>query len=72
MFDVIIITDKGKTTNRVRCNIKHCSIGKSRDNLVPIRGWRIAPIHCRIEMTDKGIYVEDTSEGIGTRSTVKR
>ena len=66
MFDVIIITDKGKTTNRVRCNIKHCSIGKSRDNLVPIRGWRIAPIHCRIEMTDKGIYVEDTSEGIGT------
>ncbi len=66
MFDVIIITDKGKTTSRVRCNIKHCSIGKSRDNLVPIRGWRIAPIHCRIEMTDKGIYVEDTSEGIGT------
>lgn len=66
MFDIIIITDKGKTTKRVRCMIKHCTIGKSRDNLVQIRGWRIAPVHCRIEMTDKGIYIEDTSEGIGT------
>ena len=67
MFDIVVITDKGKTTSRVRCNIKQCSIGKSRDNLVRIRGWRIAPIHCRIEMTDKGIYAEDKSEGIGTR-----
>lgn len=66
MFDIVVITDKGKTTKRVRCMIKQCSIGKSRDNLVQIRGWRIAPVHCRIEMTDKGIYVEDVSEGIGT------
>ena len=66
MFDIVVITDKGKTTNRVRCNIKHATIGKSRDNLVQIRGWRIAPSHCRVEMTDKGIFVEDTSEGIGT------
>jgi pilus assembly protein CpaF len=67
MFDVIVITDGGSTTKRVRCNIKHCTIGKSRDNLVQIRGWRVAPVHCRIELTDKGIYVEDTSEGIGTK-----
>lgn len=66
MFDIVVITDKGKTTKRVRCMIKQCTIGKSRDNLVQIRGWRIAPVHCRIEMTDKGIYVEDVSEGIGT------
>jgi pilus assembly protein CpaF len=66
MFDIIIITDKGKTTSRVRCNIKQATIGKSRDNLVQIRGWRIAPVHARIEMTDKGMFVEDTSEGIGT------
>ncbi len=67
MFDIIVITDKGKTTKRVRCMIKQCTIGKSRDNLIQIRGWRIAPVHCRIEMTDKGIYIEDTSEGIGTQ-----
>jgi len=67
MFDIIVITDKGKTTKRVRCMIRQCTIGKSRDNLIQIRGWRIAPVHCRIEMTDKGIYIEDTSEGIGTQ-----
>ena len=66
MFDVVIIADKGKSKRRVRCMIKQCTIGKSRDNLVQIRGWRIAPVHCRVEMTDKGIYVEDTSDGLGT------
>ena len=66
MFDVIIITDGGKSTKRVRCSIKHCTIGKSRDNLVQIRGWRVAAVHCRIELTEKGIYVEDKSEGVGT------
>ena len=67
MFDIIVITDKGKTTRRVRCTIKQCSIGKSRDNLIQIRGWRIAPVHAHIEMTDKGLFIEDRSEGIGTR-----
>lgn len=67
MFDVILITDGGKTSNRIRCTLKHCTIGKSPNNLVQIRGWRVAQQHCRIEQTDKGIYVEDTSEGIGTK-----
>lgn len=67
MFDIIVVTDKGKTSRRVRCTIKQCSIGKSRDNLIQIRGWRIAPVHAQIEMTDKGLFVEDRSEGIGTR-----
>ncbi len=67
MFDIIVIADKGKTTRRVRCTLKQCTIGKSRDNLIQIRGWRIAPMHARVHMTDKGIFVEDLSEGIGTR-----
>ena len=65
MFDVIVITDNGASVNRVRCTLKQCTIGKSRDNLVQIRGWRVAPVHCRIELTDKGLYVEDVSEGGG-------
>lgn len=65
MFEVAVMTDKGATTERIRCTLKHCSIGKSRDNLVQIRGWRVAQVHCKIEMNDKGIYVEDVSEGSG-------
>jgi pilus assembly protein CpaF len=65
MFDVIVITDKGTNVNRIRCTLKQCTIGKSRDNLVVIRGWRVAAVHCKIELTDKGLYVEDVSDGNG-------
>ena len=67
MFDIIVIADKGRTTRRVRCTLKQCTIGKARDNLIQIRGWRIAPVHARIEMTERGMFIEDLSEGIGTR-----
>jgi pilus assembly protein CpaF len=65
MFDVIVITDKGASVNRISCTLKQCTIGKSRDNLVQIRGWRVAQVHCKIELTDKGLYVEDVSDGGG-------
>ena len=65
MFEVVVITDKGANIERVRCTLRHCTIGKSRDNLVQIRGWRVAQVHCKVELTDKGLYVEDVSEGSG-------
>ncbi|NQZ31306.1 MAG: Flp pilus assembly complex ATPase component TadA [Oceanospirillaceae bacterium] len=65
MFEVVVITDKGANVERVRCTLRHCTIGKSRDNLVQIRGWRVAQVHCKVELTDKGLYVEDVSEGSG-------
>jgi pilus assembly protein CpaF len=65
MFDVIMKTDGGKKTEKIRCNINHCTIGKSRDNLVQIRGWRVANVHAELEQTEKGIFVIDKSDGIG-------
>jgi pilus assembly protein CpaF len=65
MFDVLIKTDGGKKSEKIRCNINHCTIGKSRDNLVQIRGWRVANVHAELEQTEKGIFVIDKSDGIG-------
>ena len=65
MFDVVVITDNGANVDRVHCGLGHCTIGKSKDNLIQIRGWRVAQVHCKIELTDKGLYVEDLSEGSG-------
>lgn len=65
MFDVILKADKGKKSERIRCNINHCTIGKSRENLVQIRGWRVANVHAELEQTDKGIFIIDKSEGAG-------
>jgi pilus assembly protein CpaF len=65
MFDVILKADKGKKSERIRCNINHCTIGKSRENLVQIRGWRVANVHAELEQTDKGIFIIDKSDGAG-------
>ncbi len=65
MFDVLIKTDGGKKSEKIRCNINHCTIGKSRDNLIQIRGWRVANVHAELEQTEKGIFVIDKSDGIG-------
>lgn len=65
MFDIIVATDKGKSKETVRCNINHCTVGKSRDNLVQIRGWRVANVHAEFEQTEKGIFIIDKSEGMG-------
>jgi pilus assembly protein CpaF len=65
MFDIVVITDKGKTSETVRCNINHCTIGKSRENLIQIRGWRVANVHAELEQTDKGLFIIDKSDGLG-------
>ena len=56
MFDIVVTTDKGKSSETVRCNINHCTIGKSRDNLIQIRGWRVANIHAELEHRKRTVY----------------
>jgi pilus assembly protein CpaF len=65
MFDIVITYDKGKGQEKINCPGKTATIGKSRDNLVQIRGWRIAHSHAVLEQTEKGIYIEDRSDGSG-------
>lgn len=65
MFDIVVTYDKGKGQEKINCPGKTATIGKSRENLVQIRGWRIAHHHAVLEQTDKGIYIEDRSEGSG-------
>src|SRR5687768_8705492 len=72
MFDVIVKTDSGKKSEEIRCSINHCTIGKSRENLVQIRGWRVANVHAELEQTEKGIFVIDKSDGVGLQVNGER
>ena len=65
MFDVLVTYDKGKGQEKIHCPGKTATVGKSRENLVQIRGWRISHNHAVLEETDKGIFVEDRSDGAG-------
>ena len=63
MFDIVVNTDKGKKLKGVRCPAKDCGIGKARDNLIQLRGWKISPYHAELRQHADGIYVEDKSGG---------
>jgi pilus assembly protein CpaF len=66
MFDIIVKTENGKKVHGLRCPINECGIGKARDNLIQLRGWRIAPHHAEIQRNVQGLFVEDKSGSPGT------
>jgi len=65
MFDIVINTNKGKKIKGVRCPVNDCGIGKARDNLIQLRGWKIAPHHAELRRHADGVYVEDKTSGNG-------
>ncbi|MFT4564836.1 MAG: pilus assembly protein CpaF [Gammaproteobacteria bacterium] len=67
MFDIVVNTNKGKKIKGVRCPVNECGIGKARDNLIQLRGWKIAPHHAELRRQADGVYVEDKSGNEGVK-----
>jgi pilus assembly protein CpaF len=65
MFDIVVKTDKGAKIKGVRCPVNECGIGKARDNLIQLRGWKIAPHHAHLQRMPDGVYVEDKTGNKG-------
>ncbi len=65
MFDIIVETSDGKPVNKIHCLINKCTLGKSRDNLVQLRGWTMAQIHAEVEQRPDGLFIKDVSSGSG-------
>lgn len=65
MFDIVVNTNKGKRIKGVRCPVNECGVGKARDNLIQLRGWKIAPHHAEFRSQADGVYVEDKTDGDG-------
>ena len=57
MFEVFVRTKGEAEPHVVRCMLNKCGLGKSRDNLVQLRGWKVAGIHAEITTNDDGLYV---------------
>ena len=62
MFSVIIKNGKGETLQTVECPVAVCAIGKSRSNLIQLRGWKVAPRHAEIQRTSEGLFVERVAQ----------
>jgi len=62
MFNVIIKNAKDETLESVEIPGDVCGIGKSRANLIQLRGWRVAPQHAEIHRTSEGLFLERVSQ----------
>ncbi len=65
MFDINIHNDTGSEVETRHCSDRTCTIGRSGKNTIQLKGWRIARTHAIIEEKEDGIYITDTSSGIG-------
>jgi len=63
MFDVVVKTKAGKKIKGLRCPLNECGIGKARDNLIQLRGWKVSPYHAEIQRNAEGMFIEDKSGG---------
>jgi pilus assembly protein CpaF len=66
MFEVIIVYNNGSKLEKVRCDTSRATIGKSRECLVQLSGWRIAPDHAFLEETPTGLFIEDAFDSVPT------
>ncbi len=65
MFQIDVSSNDGKWQETARCGADSCIIGRSRDVIIRVRGWKVAPQHVRFERELAGIFVVDISRGSG-------
>lgn len=65
MFEIVVKSKDGKWQESVRCGADSCVVGRSRDAILRVRGWKVAPQHIRFEKELAGVFVVDISRGSG-------
>ena len=63
MFEIEVTYRDGKPVEKLTCTSAYCELGRARTGLIRLRGWKVAPIHARIEHSLAGLFVEDVSRG---------
>jgi pilus assembly protein CpaF len=71
MFEIEITYKDGQAVDKLTCASASCELGKARSGLVRLRGWKVAPVHARIEQSLAGLFVEDLSRGYEVRVNEK-
>ena len=67
MFEIEVTYRDGKPVEKLTCTSAHCELGRARTGLIRLRGWKVAPVHARIEHSMAGLFIEDVSRGYELR-----
>ncbi len=63
MFELHVKYRNGQLVETLTCTSSECELGKARTCIARLRGWKVAPVHARIEQSLAGLFVEDVSRG---------
>ena len=66
MFSVLVKTKKGTLVGSYTCERGECVLGKDKESLVPMAGWKVAGSHARLQCREDGLYVIDQGHRTGT------
>ena len=67
MFEITVESNDGGEQEKVRCALDSCELGKSKDSILRMRGWKVAPRHVLLEKNLAGIFIKDISRGFGIK-----
>ncbi|MEN3158501.1 ATPase, T2SS/T4P/T4SS family [Alkalimonas sp. NCh-2] len=67
MFSINVVTAKGTDVGQFECIQNRCTIGKDGDNLVVLRGFKVAKLHAVLEKRPDGLFLTDRDSFSGTR-----
>ena len=65
MFEIIVEHKDSGNHEKVRCGLDSCELGKSKDSILRLRGWKVAPRHVLLEKNIAGVFIKDISRGFG-------
>src|SRR5690554_5779902 len=65
MFEISVSTKRGSHVTTVRCVDSRCNIGKGKENLIVLQGWKVSSVHAMLEERQDGIYIVDCDSRTG-------
>ncbi len=66
MFEVNIKTAKGTEVGKIRCSEPTCVIGKDKNHLIKLHGFKVSREHAKLYYRPDGIFLEDRGSRTGT------
>lgn len=67
MFEINVSTRKGRGIQRIHCVDEQCRIGRDKDNLVVLQGWKVAGIHAWLSSRPEGVFISDNKTRTGLK-----
>jgi pilus assembly protein CpaF len=67
MFSIVVSTTKGTKVGEFHCIHNECRVGKDPEQLIVLRGFKIAKHHATLSQNESGVFIEDNKSLTGIK-----